>query len=907
MHSLEAIEFYARYHPRWFESVQHYAPGREYSDVYSKVIPSCWELERNGLWYCANPPGAMLPEQGWKLHISVCTKDSVAALKKALPILLEEVASFKFLLDPSTTSLANGKLWPRSSSGKFVTIYPTSLEQFYRLGHRLSEELHSFVGPYILSDRRWPGSMSVYYRYGGISPRTVLQIDGSRRHVISSPDDEFVPDVRTPYWSPPAWVSDPFPADERYERTGLTLDGGRFLITSALSFSNRGGVYKGLDHQTGREVVLKEARPYVELGSHQLEAIAVLKKEYRLLKKLAGVGYFVQPVKFFRAWEHAYLVEEFVPGEHIGRFTIRNNPLYSGNVTAATIDAYFDQMRGLWLQLVRAIAAAHDRGIVLGDLSFTNILVSEGQIRICDLDAAAEEGVDAEVGLYTPGMSTSGISGQANDYYALGAIMFGSIMLAHGITGFYPPSRRRFLDDLTEDLALPPDLIRLIDDLMERSERCKTTPALTINSIEQLPFGTGAAPLRSPRLALPMTRRYSRHRREELRDRLRETVAAIIRYLSGTADTAREDRLFPADLSVFETNPLSVAYGATGVLYALHHLSGMAPEHLVDWVLRRPVSNDVYPPGLYLGQAGIAWVLGELGYLDPAVQIMRSARRHEMLWHSADVLHGAAGYGLACLQLWNKGAGDEFLDDAARVGDHLLASCVRDERGAYWPDLNGAVSLGYAYGGSGIALFLLYLSLATRDSAPLQLGRQALDFELAQGVWLDGKFTGFPGSLIDPSEPPTEPAVLSCYWDSGSAGVGTVLLRYLAVTSDAALRSWLDPLADDASRKYAAFPHLFRGLAGLGNFLLDVWYQTGDERHLLAAWHVAEGVLLFRIDCEEGVAFPGAQSRRESADFATGAAGIGLFLNRLLKAEEGTQHNFNFVIDELIPSRHLRT
>ncbi|NJO66110.1 MAG: protein kinase/lanthionine synthetase C family protein [Leptolyngbyaceae cyanobacterium RM1_405_57] len=556
-------------------------------------------------------------------------------------------------------------------------------------------------------------------------------------------------------------------------------------------------------------------------------------------------------------------------------------------------------MRQLWIQLVRAITAAHDCGINLGDLSFTNILVNEGQIKICDLETASRKGSDTQVGLHTPGMSTFGISDQANDYYALGAIMLGSIMLVHGFTGFYQSSRDFFLNELANDLNLPSDLVALINGLMDRPEHFKETPDLTIKSIEQLPFNIFTASCCTPRLSLPIEQRFDMHRRGELRSRVREVVNAIICYLHGVADTAREDRLFPADLWVFETNPLSIAYGAMGVLYALHHLGSKVPTHLMEWVLQHPISNDEYPPGLYLGQAGISWVLSELGYLEFAVKTMRSARRHDTLWQSPNVLHGAAGYGLACLNLWQKGAGNEFLDEAVQVGKYLFASCVSDERGVYWPNENSAVAIGYAYGGSGIALFLLYLALATGDSNQFQLGRQALDFDLAQGVWLDGKFAGFPSSITTGSELP-DTASLNCYWDVGSAGIGTALVRYLAVTSDPILQDWLEPLVSDASRKYTAFPQLFRGLAGLGNFLLDVWHQTGNERHLLAAWHVAEGVLLFQIDCQEGVAFPGEQTRRESADFATGAAGVGLFLSRLLKSEKSIQGNFNFVIDELL-------
>jgi hypothetical protein len=68
---------------------------------------------------------------------------------------------------------------------------------------------------------------------------------------------------------------------------------------------------------------------------------------------------------------------------------------------------------------------------------------------------------------------------------------------------------------------------------------------------------------------------------------------------------------------------------------------------------------------------------------------------------------------------------------------------------------------------------------------------------------------------------------------------------------------------------------------------------------------VAEGILLFRIDRPEGIGFAGEQAIRESADFGTGAAGISLFLDRLIKADSGAHGNFNFVVDELIPARLL--
>jgi hypothetical protein len=902
MHSLEAIEIYSQHHPRWFETIRYYSPTCEYLDELSRALPHHWKVRRSDSWYSVGPPESVLPSQGWKLHVSVATADSIRALRLALPILVDEGTTFKVVLDPRVASWVNGKLWPRGASGKFITIYPRSPECFHRLGQRLSDALASFAGPYILSDRRWPGSKSVHYRYGGFVGRSRLQLDGTRRSMIVAPSGELVPDPRMPYWDPPAWVQDPLADEDRLTRSAVRLGGDRFEVTAAFAFSNRGGVYKAIDHQTGREVVLKEARPRVEIGTRRQEAIAVLGKEHRLLRGLAHTGCFVRPVAFFHEWEHAFLAEEFIPGEHLGHFSIHNNPIYGGGtLEPGLMPAYLERMRGLWLQITQAIVAAHQHDIALGDLSFTNVLVGEGdRVTICDLETATEHGVDAELGLHTPGMSTWGVSERANDYHALGALMFGSIMLAHGFCGFYPPARRRFLDELTEDLALPDALVRLIDDLMERPGRYEADPKLALASIGRLVFPVEPAAGRSARCGLPIRARFDAHRRAELRGRVRAAVDGIAGYLERTADTSRRDRLFPADLAVFETNPLSVAHGAAGVLHALYGIRGDVPWDLVDWLLSHRITHDDYPPGLYMGQAGIAWVLGELGHLDAAAVLLCRAGQHELLLRSPGVLYGAAGYGMACLALWQRGAGQDLLDEAIRVGAHLSTSCVRDEQGARWPDEHGVVPVGYAHGSSGIALFLLYLAFATGDFAAIRLGRDALDFELAQGVWQGDAFAGFPSRVLDPVSPPAGPRVLSPYWDNGSAGIGTTVARYVAATGDERLRRWMLRLAADASRKHTAFPQLFRGLAGLGNFLLDVWYQTGDEAHLLAAWHAAEGVLLFRIDREEGLAFPGDQARRESADLATGAAGVGLFLHRLVMAEDGVQPNLNFVVDELL-------
>jgi serine/threonine protein kinase len=894
---------FAQNQRRWFESLANYDPDDAFKSIFTSLAPSDWALEKQQIWYVASHPSIVLQDQGWKIHVSSRTSCAADVLKLSLPFLFDRRVCFKFAADEWIIGEMNNKLWPRESSGKFITIYPEDVSTFLSIGADLTALLKGFAGPYVLSDRRWPGSRCVFYRYGGFTGRSDVTVEGLRRYLISVPGGGMSEDLRKPYFYLPPGIDDPCQVPGGVLTTGpYALKGGRYEIEKPLAFSNRGGIYRALDTEDGQFVIIKEARPLVEVGRARSSAVEVLKNEYSILQLLQETALFARPLDFFRVWEHSYLVEEQVDGVPLGEYILGYNPIYTDSVRTSAIREYLTQIASVWLEIARAIECAHSRGIVLGDLSINNVMVDDrGAVTVIDLEGA-RTGNAPTIGLFTPGYTKpssweSGLTDQANDLYALGSIMFSSLAIANTFAEYYPPAMDRILDELASDLDLPSSLIDLIRVLLkeETLDGISITQVIAeLKNLQAMMSVASGSISCSPRLAVSPETRFPRNDESEIRGRVKAVLDGVVDFVNNTADPSRSDRLFPAHMLVFGTNPLSVAYGACGVFHCLAGLGETVAREQFKWVIRRSISNDYYPPGLYVGQSGIAWVMDELGNTDYALSLLKQSSRHPLLWKSADMLNGAAGFGLTSLRFWHKYGHQPALDDAVRVGDWLLETALRERAGLRWAAKGEPTYIGYARGASGTALFLLYLSLATGCTRYRQAGRRAVELELEHGAWLGKRFVGFPEEPGQGSSP---------YWAAGTAGVLTTVLRYNAVDNDGSLAQSVRDFEADLRHKYAKFPQLFLGLAGMGNALLDLWYFSGRDLYIRQAWQIAEGVLIHAISRPEGISFPGDRALRESCDYATGATGIAMFLKRLISADlptvvERDVLNFNFTLDE---------
>lgn len=189
---------------------------------------------------------------------------------------------------------------------------------------------------------------------------------------------------------------------------------------------------------------------------------------------------------------------------------------------------------------------------------------------------------------------------------------------------------------------------------------------------------------------------------------------------------------------------------------------------------------------------------------------------------------------------------------------------------------------------AGIALFMLYLYMSTKQVDYYKFGRQALLKEYSYKVERkEFHEVDFPDNI--------DSQVASPYFMTGTSGILAVVIRYAYIMQEPTFMEMARQLADSLCFKYSTSATLFYGMAGIGNILLDCAYFLQEEKYREWAYIIAQGCLLHEVPTEEGIVFPDIYNNKISVDYGYGSIGILLFLNRLCKSEK---ENFSFFLDD---------
>lgn len=207
-----------------------------------KYDNSQWVKTNSLHWTYMMCKNHVLPDQGWKIHITCKMNESYNILFDVAKYLISKEISFKFVPNIIRLQSKNSKYGDRSASGKFITIYPKDIDQFTELLNDLYDITKIYQpGPYILNDQQWKNS-NVFFRYGGIKEIKSV-INGKETLVIKNNKGEYIEDLRVPYYHQYDFVQEPsilkkniFPDEHIFEKLNS------YNITDCIHYSNAGGV-----------------------------------------------------------------------------------------------------------------------------------------------------------------------------------------------------------------------------------------------------------------------------------------------------------------------------------------------------------------------------------------------------------------------------------------------------------------------------------------------------------------------------------------------------------------------------------------------------------------------------------------------------------------------------------------
>ena len=836
---------------RW-GSVEEFAAARQ-------SPPPGWVRDTREVWVVLRPQHLRLPEQGWKIHVSARLDNAERILATVYSYCLEHGLAFKFLRSAAILHTQNAKYAARGSSGKFMALYPLDDRALEQCLGDLQQLLEGQQGPYILSDLRW-GNGPLYLRYGGFTEQYCRSDTGELVLALREPSGRLRPDVRGAVFELPDWAPTPdVLRDVLAEHGTQSMADFPFTVERALHFSNGGGVYLGTPVDGGGQVVLKEARPHAGLDQRGEDAVQRLGRERDILRRLEGLDVVPAELGYLTAWEHHFLVQEYIEGEPLNLWFGLRFPLIHPDVDRQAVAEYRVEALRVLDAVRDGLSAIHGRGVVFGDLHPRNLIVRpDGRVAFVDFELASP--VDAYV---RPALGAAGFAapptaiGFAVDEYALAALTLWCFLPLLPLTALDANKIDELAEAAQARFNLPPGVMATVRARM-------TAPTATATATATAPPPpTGREPSEAGGLTVARHPRMLLDGENAGWPALRDSLAAAI---TASATPERNDRLFPGDPGQFTHDALGLAFGAAGVLYALQ-VSGTAVEPChVQWLLDA-VERNPATPGLYIGSHGVAYVLDRLGRTKEATNLLDRLMAAPADEPGTDLFAGLPGIALTLLH-FSTVLGDRALRDAAIHAADRLAHALRlpsATRSATAPDAaeerHSTDRAGLMYGASGAALLFLRLYQSTADSGMLGLAREAIDRDLACCLLgEDGTLQVDEGSRVLP------------YLESGSAGIGLVLHEYLAHRPDASLQERQDQIRRAAEPEFIVQSGLFNGRAGLIAYLARLRGTTTrhDEvirRHIrLLGWHL--------VPYQGHAAFPGDQLLRLSMDLATGSAGV---------------------------------
>ncbi len=349
---------------------------------------------------------------------------------------------------------------------------------------------------------------------------------------------------------------------------------------------------------------------------------------------------------------------------------------------------------------------------------------------------------------------------------------------------------------------------------------------------------------------------------------------------SGTAGVG----MFLAQLFAFSGSPEHRRAALGSARQALRSIT----EGDVD---RPPLAYFSGQLGVARAASKIARLTGSKRLAERAVGQLSRLVGEPLTDESMDVIRGRAGATLALLGLHREGGDPGLLALAMEMGERICRSAVRDESFWSWiadsaaGDPDGPRLTGFSHGAAGIGLALLELWSATERPTFHEAAMGAFAYE---DSLFDRERCNWPDLRATVTERAAELPVFSNAWCHGAPGI--VLSRFRAMVLDpdraagyepaarAGLATTLEALTDRLEEP-GADASLCHGLCGLIEVALIAGTVLGDDEPVTLARRAMRQLLARHGSAGDWPS--GVASRGPNPSLMLGTAGIGYTMLRL--------------------------
>lgn len=783
-----------------------------------------------------------LPEYGWKIHISSMNSNAIGILKIVAEYCMNEEIDFKFIRDERLLNELNSKQSDRSSSGKFITIYPKDICQFKESLKILFIKLNHFKGPYILSDKRYKSSKVIFYRYGKINGNSDL----------IGPNGEIFSDDVAPYYQQPSWIKDPVLNNEEVEDSkieSISLKDGRYLIKDILHNTNSGGVYLALDKNTGEKVVIKESRPYTSEIKEGIDAVYFQKNEKNILNEMQGyeLDFIPEYIDYFTEWEHHFLVTSYIDAHTLSEDIASLENVHKVKNRIGTNERF----TYIYNQLNKMISRLWKLGITHGDITPENILIDNfGKLYLIDFELAISDRImnPAIKFFATEGFRISEVKKDFSNRFKIDEEAMGLTLLRMFCTGNqlsyldkYIPFK--FLNSLYDDGILNQENKRVIEELLRDNSQ------------------------------VGLRENY----KQLINDNLEDVLKKATKFLNDSIN--RNENNNTIFKTVKSSERFSYLNGDFGILQVLKSNPDLNIEPL-EFKFKERLSLLNFEKLLAKDVLDIAECLFKY---DMKIECLSLLKDYESriedyylnVSQNFNINDGVSGVGLTFLKLYEESKNIYYYDRVKLVADYMVNEIKKH-------GLKNTVIIktsnytGFYNGFSGVPYFLLKFYSISENIIYYQIAKECIDYMISllinhpTGTYIEEKL---------------DESTYSPYL-SGSMGLVRTI-NYFSNFNDE-YESYINDLVAPINFKYCKNASYKGGLAGIGQVILECHLRRPDnKKYIDIIQEINEGIKLFSYSTKEYAVFSGHNSKRIELNYANGISGIISYLQSVKAIGKG--------------------